>query len=170
MISQEPMWSPQDYAAARVLGARLIRQFEGCRLQPYQDQAGVWTIGIGSIRLADGTPVTSTTLPITEDEAISLCELEMNQLDSKVDQSLQVYVPVCWLGALYSFTYNEGIGAERSSSVLAKLNAGDEQGAADAFLLWDKVRDPQTGLLVVSRGLANRRAVERAVALGLVNI
>ena len=164
----EPVALPTDRAAAREMGARLIRQFEGCVLHPYQDQAGVWTIGIGSIRLADGSPVCADTPPISEDEAVALCEAEMDRIDDQVDASLRVYAPVCWHAALYSFAYNEGPGAERSSSTLRLLNAGQPQQAADALLLWDKVRDPATGALVTDRGLLNRRRIERAVALGLV--
>ena len=33
---------------AAAMGGRLVRQFEGCVLKPYQDAGGVWTIGYGS--------------------------------------------------------------------------------------------------------------------------
>ena len=31
-------------------GIDLIKQFEGCRLESYQDGAGIWTIGYGGHR------------------------------------------------------------------------------------------------------------------------
>lgn len=165
---KEPIVSPETRAAARAMGGRLVGQCEGFRAAPYQDSGGTWTIGIGSIRLPDGSPVTADTPPITYDEAVAWCEGEMNRIDDLVDQSLQVYATEHQLAALYSFAYNEGPGAERSSTTLRLLNRGDVQAAADAMLLWNKVRHPATGELVFNRGLANRRALERSVFLGEV--
>jgi len=166
----EPIVNPSDRALARAMGVRLIRQFEGLRLTPYQDGAGVWTIGFGSTRLLDGSAVTATTPPLTEAEAVALCEHEMDITDTRVDASLKVYLPICWHAALYSFTYNEGIGAERSSTMLKLLNEGKTLAAADAMLDWDMIRDPDTGQLVQSPGLLKRRQLERAVALGLTTV
>lgn len=48
--------------------------FEGLRLAPYLCPAGYWTIGYGNRALADGSPVTRLTEPISEDEAVPLLE------------------------------------------------------------------------------------------------
>jgi GH24 family phage-related lysozyme (muramidase) len=39
----------------------------------------------------------------------------------------------------------------------------DYRGAADAFLMWNKQRDRQTGNMNVLRGLTRRREEERAM-------
>lgn len=56
--------------------------------------------------------------------------------------------------ALVSFVYNIGGGAFRTSTLLAKLNAGDYAGAAEQFARWNK---SQGSILTA---LINRRASE----------
>jgi lysozyme len=52
--------------------------------------------------------------------------------------------------ALVSLVFNIGGGAFRKSTLLKKLNAGDIQGAADQFLVWNK--GTVNGKRVVLRG------------------
>lgn len=47
-----------------------------------------------------------------------------------------------------------------SSTVLRLHNRGDKAGAAAAFAMWRKMRDPATGALVDSAGLLRRRNLE----------
>ena len=101
-------------------------------------------------------------------EAEQLLQEEMAQTAEFVDAGLFEYANPAQRGALYSFTYNEGMTAERSSTALRLFNDGDAQGCADALLAWDKLRDPTTNQLVYSRGLDRRRQFERAVFLGKV--
>jgi len=65
--------------------------------------------------------------------------------------------------ALVSFQYNTGGLA--GSTLLRKLNAGDYQGAADQFLLWDKVTDPITRQKKPFAVLTERRVKERKLFL-----
>ena len=67
------------------------------------------------------------------------------------------------LVAFGSLAYNIGSTAFRGSSVARRWQAGDRRGACDAILAWNKAR--VNGKLVVVRGLANRRAAERALCL-----
>jgi hypothetical protein len=53
--------------------------------------------------------------------------------------------------ALVSFAYNCGTGALAKSTILKRLNAGDYEGAAAAFAMWDKAR--VNGKMTVLRGL-----------------
>jgi GH24 family phage-related lysozyme (muramidase) len=40
-------------------GLTLLKRFEGCRLEAYQDSAGIWTIGYGHIEgVSEGQTVT----------------------------------------------------------------------------------------------------------------
>lgn len=54
----------------------LIKRFEGCRLEAYQDSVGVWTIGWGTTRYPDGSPV-SPGDKITQAEADYYLEYEV---------------------------------------------------------------------------------------------
>ena len=151
---------PSPTAAA--MGERLVRQFEGLRLYPYQDSAGVWTIGYGSIRLADGSPVTATTPPITADAADALLMAELTDKIAKVDALIPADATDGQRAALYSFTYEEGIGAFSSSTLLRKFQAGDIAGVEAEFPKW-----VYAGGRVV-QGIVNRRKLELAVFQGKV--
>lgn len=145
------------------MAVRLLRQVEGCRLAPYQDSGGCWTIGIGSITI-DGAPVTADTPPILPSKADALLMAELANKVGGVHACVTVpLAPYQW-AALYSFAYNEGVGALRSSTLLRKLNAGDVAGAAAQFPAWVYCKG------AVVKGLQNRRALEQAVFLGKVSV
>ena len=61
--------------------------------------------------------------------------------------------------ALASLGFNIGGGAPKGSTLLKKLNAGDRIGAANHFLVWDKIT--KGGKKVALPGLAARREAER---------
>jgi lysozyme len=147
--------------AALALAAILLDRFEGFRSHPYRDQRGIWTIGIGTIAI-NGQPVTGITTPISEDFAKTLAALELRT--KLAGLNIPDDLPTNQLAALLSITYNEGLMAINTSTLLWRLRQGDVQGAADQFLVWNKVRI--NGELVVDQGLVNRRAAERDVFLG----
>ncbi len=145
--------------SAIALATTLLRQFEGFRAAPYQDSAGIWTIGYGTIRI-DSHRVTAATPPVTEEQAEALLQAELQPTADAVDAAVLVDLTDAQRAALYSFAYNEGIFAFRSSTLLRRLNAGDYAGAAQQFDRW-----VYAGGHVV-RGLVNRRAAERALFEG----
>lgn len=144
----------------------LLRRLEGLRLAPYQDVAGLWTIGYGNRCLADSTPVTAKTRPITEAAALALLTGTVAALRGKLRALVHVLMTPCQEGAVLSWQYNVGTSAAASSTLLRLINAGRFDGASAQFSVWNKVRDPHTGRLVVSSGLVNRREIERAAFLG----
>ena len=141
---------------ALAIAADLIRGFEGCVLHPYQDVAGVWTIGIGSIRMPDGSHVTADTPPITLDQAEAMMMDELQPTAAKVDALCPPDATDAQRAACYSFAYNLGVGAFAGSTLLRLWRAGDTGGAAAEFPRWVYAAGK------VSRGLQNRRAAERA--------
>lgn len=145
----------------------LVKKWEGLMLDAYQDQAGVWTIGYGTTS-ATGVKVTKG-MRITKEKAEELLERELEKLALQVMRKVSVDINDNELSALLSFAYNVGIGNFSKSSVLKRLNAGDRKGAADAFLMWNKITDPKTKRKVVSQGLMNRRHSERALFLAKPN-
>lgn len=140
-------------------GLNLIEQFENCKLEPYLDSVGVPTIGIGTTHYPDGTAVTMNDPPISKADAYSFLQNHL-LMDCKVVSDV-VKVPVNdnQFAALVSFTYNLGVGALTSSTLLKKLNSGDVKGAADQFLKWNHAG----GVIVL--GLTRRRQAERALFL-----
>ena len=137
-------------------GLALIKSFEQCRLAAYQDQRGVWTIGWGHT----GPAVTAQSVCSQADADAWLLQ-DTYAAQKAVNATVDVAITQNQFDALVSFTFNVGAGSEAHSTLVAKLNGGDTAGAADQFLVWDKVNGVQNA------GLARRRAAERALFIGL---
>lgn len=133
-------------------GLQLIRESEGLRLTAYNN-GGQWLIGYGH---ADGVTQGMT---ITKDEAEAYLRQDVRTCEHFVGQLVTVPVTQNEFSAMVSFCYNVGHGNFQKSSILSKLNAGDRQGAADAFLLWVKAGGKEVPHLVT------RRQAERALFL-----
>jgi lysozyme len=132
----------------------LVTAFEGFSACPYQDPAGVWTIGYGSTRDANGNPVCATTPNITQATARKLVDRDLRSAFAEVAGDVKVALTPFQEGALADFVYNLGAGNFRSSTLLRLLNAGDYAGAAAQFDRWD-----MAGGRVLA-GLLRRRQAE----------
>jgi lysozyme len=139
-------------------GRGFTEGFEGCSLVAYLCPAGVPTIGYGhtrGVRLGDRLPDQATAdALLTSDLAEFAAELE----------PLLVRVPTQnQVDAIADLAFNIGIPQFRTSTILRKHNAGDWQGAAQAFGLWNQALIG--GVLQPLEGLTRRRAAEAAVYL-----
>lgn len=142
-------------------GISLIREFEGCELRPYKDQAGLWTIGIGHL-IREGEPRRE----ITESEAIELFKSDVEIFEKGVTDALvKSGMPLTQnqFDACTSLAFNIGLHAFRNSTLLKKIRAGDYRGASDEFLKWNKIT--LRGRKVASKGLTRRREAERTLFL-----
>ena len=129
-------------------GLALIKEFEGLRLEPYQDGAGIWTVGFGHTRSV--TEHTHCTPEIAE------FWLESDLMDAEDAVSRLVKVPLTdnQFAALVSFTFNEGQGKLAGSTLLKKLNEGGYDLVPACLKSWIFVNGKQ------SQGLARRRNAE----------
>lgn len=141
-------------------GLKLIEGQEGCRLVAYRDTAGVWTIGWGSTRYANGKPVKQGD-NITRQQADELFLVTLKGFEADVNRMVKVPITQNQFDALLSWHYNTGGMTATTCTLRAKLNAGDYMGAADQFLVWNKITDPETKQKVPSITLTNRRKIER---------
>jgi lysozyme len=146
-------------------GIALIKSFEGLRLKAYKDSAGVWTIGWGSTKYANGNAVKSIDTLVNRECADDLFEVTLKEYVNAVDKAVKVPLNQNQFDALVSITYNVGVGITLNSTLFKKLNAGDYAGAADQFLVWNKITDPKTGAKVPYDVLTKRRAKEQALFL-----
>jgi GH24 family phage-related lysozyme (muramidase) len=142
---------PQRINAA---GLKLLKQYEGLRLEAYQCPAGVWTIGYGS------TDNVTRGMKITEAQAEELLKKDLVRFENAVRSLVSVPLSDEQFSALVSFTYNVGIGALRDSTLLRLLNQWQYVDAASEFLRWNKA-----GLQVLA-GLTARRNAERMLFMG----
>lgn len=149
----------------------MIRHHEGVRMKPYQCPAKLWTIGVGHVidpnhgklKIEDrvGLPCPegwNRTFTMEEVDAILAKDLE------RFERGVLRYCPAAvnrqgWLDALVSFSFNVGLGTLQRSTLRAKFNRGDYEGAAEEFLKYTKAGGK------VLKGLVNRRNDERALYL-----
>jgi lysozyme len=136
-----------------------IKQHEGLRLQAYQDAAGIWTIGYGTIMYEDNTPVKKGDA-ITADRAEQLLQNEVVKKSTAVTAALaDTTVNQNQYDALVSFAFNVGTGALLTSTLLSRVKKNPaDPTIRDAFLMWDRAR--VDGVLVEVDGLKKRREEE----------
>ncbi|NWA25523.1 lysozyme [Pseudomonas gingeri] len=135
-------------------GIKLIKSFEGLRLNAYQDSVGVWTIGYGTTRgIAAG-------MTITTDQAQRMLQNDIGRFEPQLDALAKVPLNQGQWDALMSFIYNLGAANLGSSTLLKLLNAGDYAGAAAQFPRWNKAGGQ------ILAGLTRRREAEQAIFLG----
>lgn len=141
-------------------GAAFIAAFEGFVDHPYNDAANNATIGYG--HLLHKGPVTQADRShwgkITRKHG-----LELLQKDAQIAADAVRKYAHPWrqsrFDALVSFTFNCGVGALATSTLLKKHRAGDYQGAAREFKKWNRAGGR------VLKGLSRRRAAEAKLYL-----
>lgn len=134
-------------------GKAFIKRREAMLLVPTWDAIGkVWNIGFGHVYVG-GEP----RVPITEDEAHALFDVDVHYYSDQVDAAITIDVPQPVFDAACSLAYNTGGTAFRSSSFLTYLNAGMFSDAAVSLLLWRKAKGVDVD------GLINRRAKEMII-------
>lgn len=140
-------------------GINMIKDFEKCVLTAYLDAVNVWTIGYGVTHYKNGVAVKRGDV-ITQAKADELLHWQVRLKESAVDRAIY---PVCvnqnQFDALVSFTYNVGVGAFQSSTLLRKLRTDPaNETIRDEFMKWVKGR--VRGELVTLKGLVKRRKAE----------
>jgi GH24 family phage-related lysozyme (muramidase) len=119
----------------------MLAQREGTRLKPYEDSKGFCTVGIGHLigrRRCTAADLANWTLPNTA-AATELFRKDLAaSYEPAVNDSVKVPLTQNQYDALVSFTYNVGTNGFKGSTLLKRLNAGDYEGAATAFMMWNK--------------------------------
>ncbi|WP_019223004.1 lysozyme [Bartonella rattaustraliani] len=131
----------------------LIKQWEGLRLEAYEDSGGVWTIGYGHTSAA-GAPTVHKDMQITEKEAEKILRQDLKKCESVVVKAVIVPLNDEQFAALVSFCYNVGITAFCKSTLLKKLNKGEYETIPTELQKWTRVGGKRI------QGLVNRRAAE----------
>jgi len=153
-----PVKSAREFTTSQE-GLNLMHQFEGFKSAPYQDVKGVWTIGYGSTYLADGSPVTANTPSVTKEQADELMKYKLAKEFEPAVKKVRAPITQSMFDGMVCLCYNIGTGAFSKSSVKSKTDTADYNGAAEAFLMWNKSGG------VVYAGLTRRREAEKALYL-----
>jgi GH24 family phage-related lysozyme (muramidase) len=142
---------------------RIIKSFEGLRLEAYKCPAGIPTLGYGATRTKDG-PVRMG-MTITEQQAEELLAHDVEQL---YGPGVLTLIPSAakWrpnqIAALVSFSFNVGLGALEDSTLRKRLNAGEDPCTVvkEELPRWCHAGE------AVLAGLERRRAAEVALFCG----
>lgn len=136
-------------------GLNLIKEFEGCRLEAYRDIANVLTIGYGHTG-----PDVYAGQSITKAEAEKLLLKDLETFERGVSNLVKVPINQHQFDALVSFSFNVGLGALGSSTLLDLLNKNSSVSIVAAeFLRWNKVDGKPI------EGLTRRRTAEKQLFL-----
>lgn len=138
-------------------GLDLIKEFEGFRATTYRCSAGVLTIGYGTTAAAGVGIAPKPGMTITEAQASEYLAKTVDKFGAQIRPLLKREPNPNQWAAMVSLAYNIGPGAFAKSSVLRLFNAGEDEGAAEAFLLWNKAKGK------VLKGLTRRREAEKAL-------
>ena len=129
-------------------GIALIKKFEGCELDAYQDAVGIWTIGYGHIKgVKEG-------MQITKAQAEEMLVEELAEYENHVSNAVDNQLDQCMFDALVSWTYNLGPTNLNSSTMLKVLNEGKYEEVPAQIKRWNKAGGK------VLEGLVRRREAE----------
>ena len=120
----------------------LIKRFEGCRLEAYQDSVGVWTIGYGStmgVKQGDR---------ISAQQAETLLRADLSRFESGVSAFVTAPIKQSQFEAIVSLAFNVGMGNVKNSTLLKLTNQKQYLQAAQQFQKWNLAGGkPLLGLL-----------------------
>ena len=131
-------------------GIKLIKSFEGLSLTSYVCPVGVLTIGYGH------TGNVQAGAKITEKEADALLKQDLIKFEKAVPNYVKIELNQNQFDALVSFCFNVGTQAFKGSTLVKRLNNGENPNivAAEELPRWNK------GDGKVLEGLSRRRSAE----------
>lgn len=136
---------------------KLVRQFEGCKLEAYKCPAGKWTIGYGHTEGVKKGMVWSqqwANASLRQD-----CDKRI-EMALRASPTLKNATPG-QQAAIADFIFNVGLEAYNSSTLKENIDCGDFSTARrDSIHRWNKSTDPRTGKKVTLPGLVKRRQAE----------
>ena len=129
-------------------GLDLIQEFEGLRLEAYQDSVGIWTIGYGHTK---GVNEGDT---CTKEQAQQWLAEDCHRAETCIQQSVSAALTENEFSALVCFVFNVGCGNFLGSTLLKLLNDGRIDECPAQFLRWNHAGGK------VLDGLTRRRTAE----------
>lgn len=132
----------------------LIKKWEGCKLEAYQDEEGTWTIGYGSTG-----PGIVEGLTITQGTANAMLTSHIQEITHTIKDLVGIALNNNQMTAVISLVYNIGTGRFRKSKLLKCILQKDYKDAAFEFLSFRLING------IPSKGLENRRKEESALFL-----
>ncbi|TNF21934.1 MAG: lysozyme [Vibrionaceae bacterium] len=139
-------------ASALAIAAAMVMPFEGVEYKPYYDVVGVLTVCYGHTG-----PDIIPDKTYTKAECKQLLDNDLKLVKAQVDPLITVEIPEPTRAALYSFTYNVGIGNFSNSTLLKLLNRSEFIPACEQLKRWVYAGGKKW------KGLITRREIEEEV-------
>jgi lysozyme len=146
----------------------VIKHHEGVRFKPYRCPALLHTIGVGHVLYPDQAKLplaernnyqlrAEDNRTFTQEEVDGILRADLARFERGVSQYITVPLTQGMFDGLVSFSFNVGLGTLQRSTLRAKLNRGDKEGAAEELLKYCMAGGK------ILKGLQNRRIDERAM-------
>ena len=137
-------------------GIDLIKHFEGCRLEAYEDAVGVPTIAYGRIKdvkMGDSC---------TQAQAEAWLDEELHEYEGYINDAVTVALTQNQFDSLVSWVYNLSPSNLKSSTMLKVLNKEQYADVPEQIQRWNKAGGK------VLEGLTKRRNAEALLFEGKV--
>ena len=146
----------------------VLIMLEGCALEAYPDDIGVWTYGIGNTLTIDGKAVKKGDTLASKEEAFEVANHHIReQVDYIFDYIKRDLTPE-QKAALKSFAYNCGAGTLVKDGELTKLGKAVNDGNDD-FVIHEMLTYNRAGGSFM-KGLFFRRALEAYIYQGFMPV
>ena len=142
-----------EVRSINITGIRLLKEFEGLRLEAYKCPAGVWTIGYGHTRMA------KEGMRVSPDVAEAYLHSDLSYVEKRLDKMFPRGLNENEFSALVCLCFNIGMGAFERSTLCKLLLEGKKDEASEQFLRWNKAGGKELA------GLTRRRSAERDLFL-----
>ncbi|KAL1959406.1 hypothetical protein VTO42DRAFT_2209 [Malbranchea cinnamomea] len=140
----------------------LIKEFEGFVPKPAPDPIGLPTVGYGHLCQTKDCSEVKYDFPLTEATASALLKEDLKGFQDAITMMTKTLVVLNanQYGALVSWSFNVGTGNARSSTLIKRLNAGENPNTviAEELPKWNKAGGK------VLPGLVRRREAEVKLA------
>lgn len=148
----------------------MIKHHEGVRVNPYRCPAKLWTVGVGHVMFPEQgrlkiedrdafVPPPEAMRKYTMEEVDGILRSDLDRFERGVERFCPVTLTQGMFDGLVSFSFNVGLGTLQRSTLRAKLNRNDKEGAAEELLKYCMAGGK------ILKGLQNRRIDERAMFL-----
>jgi len=151
--------SPPDVNPSTV---SLIREFEGYYPDIYNDPTGNPTVGIGHLCDDSSCSEVPYPIPLNPTTAAELLQDDLKEFEACVSDAITATLDADQYGALCSWAFNVGCGNAEGSTLVERLNAGEDPDtvAEEELPKWDMAGGEELP------GLKRRREAEVTLFTG----